>query len=192
MSSVPGPAARTALLVIDMQQGMAGPDLPPRNNPQAEARIGELLAHWRACGAPVVHVRHISRSPGSPFLPGQPGALFQPALAPLDTEHVVEKNVPDAFVHTGLERWLHQRDIRAVVVVGVSTSNSVEATARSAGNLGFVTWVASDATFTFAKPDFDGRPRTAEEVHAMSLANLHGEYATVLPTAALREKAGPG
>ncbi len=30
--------------------------------------------------------------------------------------------------------------------------------------------------------DFDGRPRTAEEVHAMSLANLQGEYATVIPS----------
>jgi nicotinamidase-related amidase len=93
---------------------------------------------------------------------------------------VVEKNVPDALINTGLERWLRVRDVSSVVIVGVSTNNSVEATARTAGNLGFQTCVVSDATFAFAKVDFDGRARTAEEVHAMALANLQGEYASVV------------
>lgn len=148
--------------------------------------MGELLAFWRARSAPVVHVRHISRTPGSPFWPGQPGVEFQPSLAPLPDEHVVEKNVPDAFIHTGLERWLHQRGIDALVLVGVSTNNSVEATARSAGNLGFATYVASDATFAFARQDFSGTPRSADDVHAMSLANLQGEYAIVKPASELK------
>ena len=39
-----------------------------------------------------------------------------------------------------------------------------------------------DACFTFARPDWDGRVRTAEEVHAMSLANLSGEYCEVIRT----------
>jgi hypothetical protein len=51
-----------------------------------------------------------------------------------------------------------------------------------AGNLGFETYLVADACFTFAKPDYEGRPRTAEEVHAMSLANLDGEYCTVTDT----------
>ncbi len=102
---------------------------------------------------------------------------FQPALAPRDDEAVFEKNVPDAFINSGLQRWLHVRDIRQVALVGVATENSVEASARSAGNLGFQTWVVADACFTFAKPDFHGTPRSADEVHAMALANLHGEYA---------------
>jgi hypothetical protein len=45
--------------------------------------------------------------------------------------------------------------------------------------LGFKTWVASDATFAFAKADDNGVHRTADVVHAMALPNLHGEYATV-------------
>lgn len=172
----------TALIVIDMQRGMREPAAGERNNPDAERNIQSLLTAWRKAGWPVVHVRHISRTPGSCFWPGQPGAEFQPELAPLGDEHVVEKNVPDAFIHTGLERWLHVRGVRQVVIVGVSTSNSVESTARSAGNLGFKTIVVSDATFTFARADYAGVPRSAEEVHAMSLANLDGEYATVLRT----------
>jgi nicotinamidase-related amidase len=172
-----------ALLIIDMQVGMTWPSCGVRNNPGAEAAIASLLAGWRARGAPVVHIRHMSRTPGSPFWPGQPGVEFQPALMPLDSEHVVEKNVPDALVNTGLERWLHARGIVSVVVVGVSTNNSVEATARTAGNLGFKTHVVADATFAFAMKDFDGRPRTAEEVHAMALANLHGEYSSIIAAA---------
>lgn len=169
-----------ALLIVDMQVGMTWPSSGVRNNPAAESAIASLLAAWRARAAPIVHIRHISRTPGSPFWPGQPGAEFQPALQPLQAEHVVEKNVPDALVNTGLERWLHARQISSVIIVGVSTNNSVEATARTAGNLGFKTYVVSDATFAFAKVDFDGTARSAEEVHAMSLANLQGEYATVI------------
>jgi len=170
----------SALLIVDMQVGMSWPSSGVRNNAGAEAAIAGLLAAWRAQGAPVVHIRHISRTAGSPFWPGQPGVEFQPALAPLDSEHVVEKNVPDALVNTGLERWLRVRGISSVVIVGVSTNNSVEATARTAGNLGFKTYVVSDATFAFAKTDFDGRARAADEVHAMALANLQGEYASVI------------
>ena len=165
-----------------MQKGMRSPDLPPRNNADAEDNIARLHAAWRAAGQPVVSVRHISRSPASVFAPGQDGVEFQERFLPLAHEHVVEKNVPDAFIHTGLERWLHARGIRRLVIVGVSTNNSVEASARTAGNLGFETVVAADACFAFEKRDFGGTLRSAEAVHLMALANLHGEYAEVRTT----------
>lgn len=111
-----------ALLVIDMQKGMQEPRAGRRNNPGAEAQVQRLLMHWRTTGRPVVHVRHMSRFADSVFFPGQPGAEFQDALAPLPTEHVVEKNVTDAFAHSGLERWLRVRGIEALVVVGVATN----------------------------------------------------------------------
>jgi nicotinamidase-related amidase len=168
------------LIIIDMQVGMTWPTSAERNNSDAEKVVAKLLANWRSKRGNIVHVRHISRTPGSPFWPGQPGVEFQPALAPLPTEFVVEKNVPDAFVRSGLERWLHIRGETAVVIVGVSTNNSVEATARTSGNLGFRTYVVADATFTFDKIDFDGLKRSAAEVHAMSLANLQDEYASVI------------
>lgn len=158
---------------------------PPRNNPGAEERIAQLLQAWRQASWPVVIVRHISRSATSVFVPGQEGAAFQQRFAPLAHEHVVEKNVPDAFIQTGLERWLHVRGIRQLVIAGVSTNNSVESTARSAGNLGFSAFVAADACFAFAQVDFGGTPRSADEVHLMSLSNLHGEYADVRDTGAL-------
>ncbi|EFQ62948.1 hydrolase, isochorismatase family [Pseudomonas fluorescens WH6] len=175
-------AANAALLIIDMQQGMNQPALGRRNNPDAELHMQRLLGAWRQTDRPVVHVRHISRTPGSVFWPGQPGCEFQAALQPLAHEHVVEKNVPDAFTHTGLERWLHARSIRQLVVVGVITNNSVEATARSGGNLGFDVIVAADACYTFDQTDLSGRLWSAEDVHALSLSNLAMDYARVVAT----------
>lgn len=177
-----------ALIIIDMQKGMASPAAGLRNNPEAERNIARLLQAWRRVEAPVVHVRHISRTPGSPFWPGQAGVEFQEALAPLPSEHVLEKNVPDAFVTSGLERWLRVRDISRLVMVGVSTNNSVESSARSAGNLGFETQVVADATFAFAQTDYAGTRRSPDEVHAMALANLDGEYASITHTPDLLEK----
>jgi nicotinamidase-related amidase len=165
-----------------MQKGMSQPAAGRRNNPDAESNIGQLLRTWRDAHAPVVHVRHMSRTVGSPFWPGQPGAEFQESLEPLNSEHVVEKNIPDAFSQSGLERWLRMRGIDSLVVVGVSTNNSVEATARASGNLGFETRVVSDATFAFDKIDYAGALRDAAAVHAMSLANLQGEYAQIVTT----------
>lgn len=176
--------AQPNLMLIDMQRGMLEPVAGARNNPEAPARIGELLQAWRLAYAPVVHVRHISRSTGSLFAPGQPNAEFQPALLPLPGEHIVEKNVPDAFINSGLERWLRVRDIQSLVIVGVSTNNSVEATARTAGNLGFSTYVVADGCFAFAKTDYNGVLRSADEVHAMALANLQDEYAHVIESQA--------
>jgi nicotinamidase-related amidase len=80
---------------------------------------------------------------------------------------------------------LHARAIKELVIVGVSTNMSVEATVRSAGCLGFDTAVVSDATFTFDATDLSGALRTAEDIHLMSLSNLNGEYARVIESAEL-------
>lgn len=181
----------TALLIIDQQQGIRSASLGSRNHPEAEQRMADLLAVWRRQGWPVVHVRHISREAQSVFAPGQPGAEFQPALSPFPEEMVFEKNVTDAFIHSGLERWLHARRITRVVLVGVASENSIEATARTASNLGFATCVVEDACYTFAKPDFYGTPRSAEDVHAMAMSNLQREYADILTTAQLLSDVGP-
>ncbi len=172
----------TALIIIDVQQAIDDPRWTrwgSRNNPQAEGNIARLLAAWRAAQRPIVHVRHMSREPQSPYRPLQPGNEFKPQAAPLPQEHIVEKSTNSAFIGTALEADLRGAQIDTVIITGVITNNSVEATARMAGNLGFNTIVVSDATATFARPDFNGVLRTAEEVHAMSLANLQDEYAAI-------------
>ena len=169
-----------ALILIDQQKGILHPRLGPRNNPEAELRMLELLALWRHTARPVIHVHHLSRSPDSVFWPGQSGVEVQPRFEPLAGEWLVQKQVPDAFSGTRLEEDLRRAGVGQLVIVGVATHNSVESTARTAGNLGFDTWVVEDACFTFDKSDHFGNARSAAEVHAMSLGNLHGEYATVV------------
>lgn len=174
--------ANAVLVLIDMQQGINHPKLGRRNNLQAEEQMLSLLGVWRKTQRPVIHVRHFSRSPDSVFWPEQSGVEFQPAFLPLKSERQLQKQVPDAFCSTALESWLRADSITQVVIVGVATNNSVESTARSGGNLGFEVLVPHDACFTFDQADFFGNAHSAEEVHAMSLGNLHGEYARVLPT----------
>lgn len=176
-----------ALIIIDMQQGINHPRLGRRNNPQAGQQMISLLQAWREAGRPVIHVRHFSTSPESVFWPEQSGVEYQPAFLPQPGERELRKQVPDAFCGSSLEGWLRNDGIRQVLIVGVVTHNSVESTARTGGNLGFDVRVAHDACFTFDQPDFFGTPRSAEDVHAMSLGNLHGEYATVVSTAQILE-----
>jgi nicotinamidase-related amidase len=177
---------RPALLVIDVQRAIDHPDWArygPRNHPSAEQNIARLLDAWRRGGLPVYHVRHDSRIPGSTYRPGQDGNQFKPEAEPLPGETVVVKHTNSAFIGTGLEETLRQAGHSALVIAGVITNNSVEATVRMAGNLGFETYLVEDACFTYARPDWTGRVRSAEEVHAMSLANLDREYCSVLTTA---------
>lgn len=178
--------ADPALLVIDVQKAIDDPSWgADRNNPDAEANIARLLAFWRERAWPVFHVRHVSREPNSTYRPNQPGAEFKDEVRPRDGERIIEKRTNSAFIGTSLEAELRSRAIETVIIAGVITNNSVEATARMAGNLDFRTFVIADATATFGRNDFTGRWRTADEVHAMSLANLDGEYATVITTAEL-------
>jgi nicotinamidase-related amidase len=177
--------SQATLIIIDMQKGMQSPTLGRRNNLGAEEAMQKLLTRWRGLNLPIIHVRHLSRSPDSVFWPGQAGVEFQDAFMPLDKEHVLEKNVTDAFANSGLERWLRVRGIEELIFVGVSTNISVEASVRSAASLGFRTSVVSDATFTFDRIDLNGAVNSAEDIHLMSLTNLSGEYATVLEAMAL-------
>jgi hypothetical protein len=54
-----------------------------------------------------------------------------------------------------------------------------------AGNLGFATWVVSDATAAFDRVGPDGVEHRAEQIHAIALSDLHGEFATIVDTAAV-------
>src|SRR5581483_4095160 len=65
------------LLLIDVQRAFDDPRWPERNNPEAEARMADLLAAWRETGAPVVHVRHESARPEGLFRRGTDAFEFK-------------------------------------------------------------------------------------------------------------------
>ena len=171
-----------ALLLIDVQRAIDDPSWGVRNNPALETNLARLLAAWRSRGSLVVHVRHLSTDPQSTYRPGQPGCDFKPEVEPREGEWIVDKRTNSAFIGTELESRLRAADVTRLVIAGVITNNSVETTARMAGNLGFDTTVVSDATATFGRHDLDGRWWSADDVHALSLANLSDEYARIATT----------
>ena len=176
------------LMIIDVQKAIDHPSWGRRNNLDAEANIERLLDVWRETQRPIVHVRHLSTESESTYRPGQEGCEFKDIVLPKVGEKIVDKRVNCAFIGTDLAQWLRHKAYQTLVVTGVITNNSVEATVRVAGNLGFETFVVSDATATFDKLDLAQQWHPAERVHSLSLANMHGEYATVLETAAVLKR----
>lgn len=172
------------LLLIDIQKAFDEPAHwgGSRNNPQAEANAERLLIQWRAQGWPVVHVRHDSVVPNSIMAVGQPGNDFKEEVRPISGEPIFSKSVNSAFIGTGLQAYLEERQTRLLVIVGLTTDHCVSTTTRMAGNLGFETYLVADATATFDKTGFDGQHYPAELVHQTALASLHSEFATVLNT----------
>jgi nicotinamidase-related amidase len=178
-----------ALIVVDVQQAFLDPRWGERNNPGAEANIARLLEAWRGCERPIRHVVHDSVEPQSLLRPESPGNAVQAAAAPKGSEPVYRKHVNSAFIGTNLEKDLRAACIETLVIVGLTTNHCVSTTARMAGNLGFTTYVVSDATASFARPALDGTVRPAEAVHAAALSDLHEEFATVVDTAEILRRA---
>jgi nicotinamidase-related amidase len=172
-------SSTTALLLIDVQQGLDDPRWGARNNPDAEQRIADLLAAWRATGRPIIHVQHLSLEPQSPLRADRPGHVFKPEAVPIDGEPVFRKHVNSAFIGTELEAHLRVNGIDSLVVVGITTDHCVSSTVRMAGNLGFNVTVVDDATATFERLGPDGTQYSADLMHRVTLASLHGEFATV-------------
>ena len=175
----------TVLMPIDWQQAIDHPKWGGRNNPEAVSRTAELLAQWRAGGHPVIHIRHDSTEPASPYRPDAPSHAFKPEVAPLAGEPVIGKSATSAFVGTDLEAALEAGGHTTLVVCGVLTQNSVEATVRHGGNLGYRIILAADACSASDGLDLGGRLWRAEDVHALSLANMSGEYATISDSTAI-------
>lgn len=173
----------TALVLIDLQCAVDDPKWGHRNNPDAEQRIANLLVAWRAARMTVVHVRHDSADPHSPYRPQGPGNAFKPILVPLADETVVGKDTNSAFIGTNLEAVLDGLGATDLVMCGVLTNNSLEASVRHAGNLGYRVFVPGDACWAVDKCDLTGRLWPAEDVHQLSLANMQGEYASVVTVA---------
>jgi nicotinamidase-related amidase len=184
------PSPGAALLLIDVQQGLDEPRWGARNNPEAEQRIADLLAAWRAAGRPVIHVQHLSLEPHSPLRAELPGHHFKTEALPLAGEPVFQKHVNSAFIGTDLEAHLHRRGITDLVVAGLTTDHCVSTTVRMAGNLGFTVTLVGDATATFERRGPDGTLYSADLMHRAALASLHDEFATVRTTREVLAGAG--
>ncbi|RXH22575.1 MULTISPECIES: cysteine hydrolase family protein [Bradyrhizobium] len=173
-----------ALIVVDVQRAFdeweaAG---KRRNNPDAVARIVDLLQTFRARGAPIFHIRHEGTKPNSSFLPQSSGYAVKDEAREQPGETVIVKRVNSAFIGTDLEQRLRAAGIGTLVICGATTNHCVETTTRMAGNLGFDARLVRDATWTFDRIGPDGDKHSAEEIHAMTLSNLDSEFASIVTT----------
>jgi nicotinamidase-related amidase len=175
----------TALLIIDVQQGLDDQKWGKRNNPDAEENIFRLINLWRSKKGPVIHIQHCSVEPESPLRPELPGCQFKPEALPIEGEPVFKKTVHSAFIGTELESHLRNNGIDHIVIVGLTTDHCVSTTTRMADNLGFKVFLVSDATATFNRKGPDGKEYLAEDIHAIHIASLNGAFCNVITTESL-------
>jgi nicotinamidase-related amidase len=157
----------TALIVVDLQQGIVKPPFAPAIDRVVE-RAGALAGAFRRRDLPVVLVNVDGVAPGrterpsrhqDPLPPGWTDII--PELGRQPGDIVVTKRTWGAFASTGLESRLKALGVTQVVIAGVATGTGVEATARQAYELGFNVTLAIDAMM-------DARP----EAHDYSLAHV--------------------
>jgi nicotinamidase-related amidase len=182
--------ADATLVLIDVQQAFNDPSWGKRNNPQAEANIGALLAGWRQSRRPVIHIQHKSPRPASLFHPDNAGFPFKPEALPREGEPVIHKDVNSAFIGTDLEQRLRAAGSPTLVIAGITTDHCVSTTTRMAGNFGFTAFLVGDAAATFDRHGPDGNYYSADQMHDSALASLHNEFATVVRTADVLQSLG--
>ena len=147
----------TALVLIDLQRGIAGRPTAPHSATDVVARARGLAERFREVGAPVVLVRVAVAPDGRDRLAPRVDAAgwggpvppdfsqIVPELGPLEGDLVVTKRQWGAFYGTELDLELRRRGIRTIVLGGIATNFGVESTARDAYERGYELVFAEDA-----------------------------------------------
>ncbi|OCJ11614.1 hydrolase [Rhizobium sp. AC27/96] len=142
---------KTALIVVDLQQGIIGSPFAHPIGPVVTHAVA-LIEAFRARHLPVVLVNVAGGAPGRTEQPPRHvGALpagftdFISELGQQPEDMIVTKRSWGAFATTDLEKRLRALDVTQVVIVGVATGTGVEATARQAYEHGFNVTLAIDA-----------------------------------------------
>ena len=169
----------TALVVIDVQQGMFRDPLRPYRPDELLKRLRALQDRARAEGVPVFHVQHAGDD-GHPLARGTTGFAIHPDVAPKPGEEVVVKDRCDAFLGTGLDARLRASGIGRLVIAGMQTEFCVDTTTRAAFALGYKVALASDAHSTF-----DSAVLRAPQIVAHHNAVLR-DFAEVIESADIR------
>ena len=179
-----------ALILVDIQKGFDNINYwgGQRNNPNAEKNASDILQLWRENNLPVFHIKHCSLIPASPLNEANEGNEFKEMVNPAAGEAIIKKNVNSAFIGTSLKELLDDAKISKLVIAGLTTDHCISTTTRMAGNLGFDTFLVSDATATFNKKGPGGKNYPAELIHETALASLHEEFAQVVTTGFIKQQ----
>ncbi|WP_088102952.1 cysteine hydrolase family protein [Halalkalibacter urbisdiaboli] len=173
---------KKALIIVDVQKAFDDKKWGERNNLNAEGNISKILQLWREKGWLVIHIQHTSDNPNSVFHPKNKGFTIKEVVEPIYKEVIINKKVNSSFIGTNLEELLKVNEVTTVVITGLTTPHCVSTTTRMSGNLGFDTYLISDATAAFGMKDQNDTYYDAATIHNISLATLHEEFATILTT----------
>ena len=140
---------RTALVVVDMQNGFCHPEggLYAPDSEAAIEPVAGLIKRARDAGASVVFTRDVHPPEqfedahyydefdrwGEHVLEGSWEAEFVEELDPQEGDLIVEKHTYDAFHETQLAGWLDAHGIKDLVICGTLANVCVLHTASSAG-----------------------------------------------------------
>ncbi|MGA2162052.1 MAG: hydrolase [Methanoregula sp.] len=146
----------TALVVIDLQKGIAAQPTQPYPAEEVIRNAARLVTAFRKNGMPVFLV-HVVASPETmlkvksdlsfsrPMPPPADWSQFVPEIAPVPSDIVIAKKQWGAFYGTDLELQLRRRGMDTIVLCGISTDLGVESTARFAYEYGFQQVFSEDA-----------------------------------------------
>lgn len=134
---------KTAVLVIDVQQGLCEGDGAAHDCAGVISRINLVTNKARAAKAPVIFIQHESQAG---YLAYQ-SADWQLAHGLLSTpdDLKVRKTTPDSFLRTNLQALLAEHGVQRVVVCGMHTEFCVDTTTRRALALGYPVTLVADA-----------------------------------------------
>ena len=155
---------KTALVLIDLQQGVVSRPFAPRSAAEVVRNAARLADRCRALGATVVLVRVAYHPDGRDQLsaPVDAPVTFNAASLPADWAELVPELglVPDdlvitkrqwgAFHGTELDLQLRRRDVRTIILGGIATNMGVESTARAAHERGYAQLLVEDAMASFS------------------------------------------
>jgi acyl-CoA reductase-like NAD-dependent aldehyde dehydrogenase len=145
-----------ALLLVDLQHDFLNrPGLLPQFK-DIVGPIADVLAHARAKGMPVAHVRTWVKTSGEDRMPhwqqgdiwecvaGSAGVQAPQEFAALEGERVFYKQFFSGFGNSGLDDWLRVTDIGELWIAGVYTHGCVRATVMDAYERGYRVTVVDD------------------------------------------------
>jgi nicotinamidase-related amidase len=170
---------RTALVVIDVQNGVVG---AAYERDRVIANIQALLDKARAEDVPVLWVQHSDDE----LTHGSQAWEYVPELERADAEPLVHKTYGDAFEATDLEERLAERGVGRLVVTGAQTEACIRSTLHGALVRGYDATLVSDAHTTEDMRQW-GFPVTPEA--SIAYTNMYwawaaapGRKGTVVPT----------
>ena len=152
--------ARSALLIVDMQEFFFREPERRRHLEAVVANVNRLIGHFETRRLPIFHIVTSYRADGSDWdlkmkaagepelIVGTPETAILPQVKVAEKHMIVTKTRYSAFFKTDLAACLREKGIHRVVVVGAYTHYCVNATAFDAYCHDFVPCVITDAVIS--------------------------------------------